>query len=702
MQLNYYIHFLVFHVEESALSILNLHLPPYLDSSSSDLINDFFIPLLKYSVRYDRGVGYFSSGWLRIAAKGMVEFATNGGHARWVTSPILSNDDWEALKVGDAAKTDSLLYSILEKNIIDLSSSLERDTLSALAWLVADEVLDFKLALPRNKLSRGEFHDKFGIFTDADGNQVSFNGSYNDSIQGTLNYESIKIFCSWMPPFSSLVESDKERFEKLWEDQDPNVQVFDLPSAAKEKIAILRFDKRPYQRSPIFGLFLSDQKKPQLPSGVVLRDYQLEAIDSWFNNNYRGILEMATGTGKTITSLAAATKFLSINKRLVLVIVVPYKHLVEQWSEEAEKFGFRPVRVAEAARDWEPELTRQVSAFRIGVTNQISLVATNSALVTGSLSGILSDIWKDTLLIVDEVHHAGALGMLKSLPPETPWRLGLSATPIRHYDELGSESLINFFDDIIFEFGLDKAIGKYLTPYYYYPIPVEMTNEEFEKYCQLTRQLGKYLHSTEGEMPDAAKKIAIKRARVLNNSVSKLEWVKDNIQKYQKLSYTLFYVGEFLFDPVKRLLGVEKRLRIHEFTQRQNNAERQVILELFGKGELQALVAMKCLDEGVDVPPTREAYFLASSGNPREFIQRRGRVLRLFPGKEYAIIKDLVSIPPMDFIEMGESHPDFSAIKSSFSREYKRVKEFASLALNHFQALDPMFDIAQKLNISNV
>lgn len=681
------------------MPISDLHLSPYLDSSSSDLIADFFVPLLANSVRYDRGVGYFSSGWLRIAATGMVKFATNGGHARWVTSPILSNADWEALKLGDSAKTDSFLYSILEKNITDLSSSLERDTLSALAWLVADEVLEFKLALPRNKLSRGEFHDKFGIFTDANGDQVSFNGSYNDSIQGTLNYESIKIFCSWISQFSSLVESDRERFEKLWGNQDPNVQVFDLPSAAKEKIVTLRFDERPYQRSPLIELLTPDHKNPQLPLGVSLRDYQLEAVASWFNNDYRGILEMATGTGKTMTSLAAVTRFFSKNNRFVMVIVVPYKHLVEQWSEEAEKFGFRPVRVAEAAREWEPELSRQVQAFRLGVINHISLVATNSALETGSLSVILSDIWKETLFIVDEVHHAGAPGMLKSLPSETPWRLGLSATPIRHYDELGSESLINYFGEIIFEFGLDKAIGKYLTPYYYYPIPVEMTDEEFEKYCQLTRQLGKYIHSSEGEMPDIAKKIAIKRARVLNNSVSKLEWVKDNVQKYQKLSYTLFYVGEFLFNPVKQLLGVEKRLRIHEFTQRQNNAERQEILDLFGKGELQALVAMKCLDEGVDVPPTREAYFLASSGNPREFIQRRGRVLRLFPGKEHAIIRDLVSIPPMDFIEMGNSHPDFPAVRSSFSREYKRVKEFAALALNHYQALDQMFDIAQKLNI---
>ena len=198
---------------------------------------------------------------------------------------------------------------------------------------------------------------------------------------------------------------------------------------------------------------------------------------------------MATGTGKTITSLAAAVNLYEEPKeRFALVIVVPYKHLVEQWSEEAESFGFRPIRVAKSSTGWEPELARQTQSFRLGLSNTISIVATNSSLVTGKLSTILNRIWRDVIhVIVDEVHHAGASGMLKSLPLDVPWRLGLSATPIRYYDELQDQNwLINYFGQIIFEFGLEKAIGKFLTPYYYYPTPVEMTYEEFEEYCQLT------------------------------------------------------------------------------------------------------------------------------------------------------------------------------------------------------------------------
>ena len=217
-----------------------------MDTSTHDLSTEFFIPLLSNSIRYDRGVGFFSSGWLRINAQGMLAFANNGGRARWVTSPILDEADWEALQTGYNARGDPVLHRALKHNITNLARTLEKDTLSALAWMVADEIITFKLALPFQKLDQGDFHDKFGVFTDSHGNQVSFNGSYNDSIQGTRNYESIKIFCSWQTSFAPLVQADAERFERLWSNLDPNVQIFDLPEAARQNILRLRTGERSY------------------------------------------------------------------------------------------------------------------------------------------------------------------------------------------------------------------------------------------------------------------------------------------------------------------------------------------------------------------------------------------------------------------------------------------------------------------------
>jgi hypothetical protein len=217
-----------------------------IDTSSHDIVGDFFVPMLQNATRYDRGVGYFSSGWLRANAQGMVDFAANGGHPRWITSPNLTESDWGHLKKGEQARRDDVLREALAQNTDDLEQSLTRDTLSALAWMVADSVLDFRLALPNEKLGRGEFHDKFGIFEDEEGNRVSFNGSYNDGKQGLRNYESLKIFCSWDLTVE-LVENDAERFRRLWMNDDPNVQLFELPEAARARIVRLRSDDTPYQ-----------------------------------------------------------------------------------------------------------------------------------------------------------------------------------------------------------------------------------------------------------------------------------------------------------------------------------------------------------------------------------------------------------------------------------------------------------------------
>jgi superfamily II DNA or RNA helicase len=689
------------------MSLKKLILVPVMDTSTADMAGELYVPALSVAVRYDRGVGFFSSGWLQVVAQGMVQFAANGGRARVITSPILAAADWEALQMGDAARTNPLLRAALMRNIDALAMQLERETLSALAWMVADRVLTFKLALPQKKLAGGDFHDKFGIFTDSDGNQVSFNGSPNESIQGFHNYESNKIFKSWEPGFAPLVEADVKRFERLWNNEDPNVRVFELPEAAREQIVRLREGQRPYPEPEWVrlqklkeGTITYQPTRPHIPAKITLRPYQEEAINAWFKNGNHGLFEMATGTGKTITALAAAVRLFEQKKRLILVVACPYKHLVNQWAKEARQFGFRPLCVAEARNKWEDDVATELRDFRKQYNDIVTLITTNKSLTEGRFPELMQEMWRDALFISDEAHYAGAAVMLRSLPQDAPWRMGLSATPIRHYDEDGSEGILDYFGDIVFSFPLEKAIGEFLTPYYYHPIPVEMTEDEFTEFCVLTEKLRKHLHTNNDQLSDAGQKIAIQRARIQNNSVSKLEWLQENIERYAKFKHTLFYVGDRIFSDVQQLLGLGKRIRIHEFTHRQtSNEERQQILTRFASGDLQALVAMRCLDEGVDVPPTRTAYFLASSGNPREFVQRRGRVLRRFEGKDFAVIYDLISIPPLDYIEVGSAHPEYNAIRAAIRREYRRIQEFASMAENHYQALDQLFDIVQQLNL---
>jgi superfamily II DNA or RNA helicase len=679
--------------------------PAVLDTSSSNLIQDFFVPALFASLRYDRGVGYFSSGWMRVAAAGMVQFAANGGRARWVTSPILDEADWEALQAGDAARTDPVLRAVLERNIVDLAESLEKETLSALAWMVADGLLDFKLALPRNKLERGDFHDKFGIFTDVEGNQVSFNGSYNDSIQGTRNYESIKIFCSWHPAFAALVQDDARRFERLWSNSDPNVRIFGLPEAAREQILQLRTAERPYIEPEWMKLHrlhgLGPVYRPALPAvpaHITLRDYQVEAIEAWFAHDCRGLLEMATGTGKTITALACSARLYEQERRLAVIIAVPYQHLVDQWHEEAQAFGYHPVLAYQSRVRWIDGLNSQIIEFNGGYRDFISVITTHTTFINSEFQGSIARLSGPSLLVADEAHHLGAEHSRQNYPQNVPFRLALSATPDRWFDDIGTDALRIYFGETVFAFPLEKAIGVSLTPYYYYPHLVPLTDEELERYEKLSVKIIRLINREDEEGQQALKMLLIRRAELLDKAENKLEFLCELVDAQDVIKHTLFYCAPGQIDEVLRLLGWGKGLLVHRFTAEEGPRERQQLLADFANGDLQSLVAMKCLDEGVDVPSTRTAFIMASSSNPREFIQRRGRILRKAPGKEFSVIHDLVAVPPTAWAASKNS-PTFQAERSIMRRELQRFKEFANPALNKHQALDVIWDIASRYGL---
>jgi len=690
------------------LTLTKLVIPISLNTSKNDLIEQFFVPLLQNSVRYDRGVGFFSSRWIREAFIGMSDFARNGGRARWITSPILNKEDWDAIVMGNEAKDDEVLKRILLEAITELSQSMKQDTLIALAWMISDGIIEFKLAKPRNKLDH-EFHAKIGVFADKEGNRISFDGSYNDSELGLHNYESIKVFRSW-DLSKDYVEQEEMLFERIWNNKDPNIEVYDIPDAAKFQIVKLRENtERPYP-IPEWVKINSIKEQageyrisyPHFPKTIELREYQNVAIRNWFENDYRGILEMATGTGKTITALSAAVQLLEAKGELVTVIICPYLHLAQQWMSEAEKFGFRPILVAESKTKWLENVQELVRDFKSNRVNHGSLVTTNDSFLSRDLQESLSPVWDKILIVADEMHHCGASEFLKVLPYETKYRLGLSATPIRKYDEFGTEKLMDFFGKIVFQFGLREAIDQgFLTRYYYHPIPVYMEEDEFDEFVKLTLKLNRLHPNPEEPISDAALKIAIRRAKVLNNSKSKVEWLRQNLEPRTKdeLEYTLFYVGDQIFDEVRVLLGSEKRIPIHEFTYRQSLSERKDLLSQFERRIIKAFIAMKCLDEGVDVPPTRIAYFLASSSVEREFIQRRGRILRNSPGKKFAEIYDLISIPPYGYIIRGKSDENYNAVRSALRREFTRISEFASLAENKHQALNKFLEIADKFDL---
>ncbi len=680
------------------MSLKSLQLPLTIDTSSADIAADFYVPALSVSIRYDRGVGFFSSGWLRMVAQGLLPFAANGGRARIITSPILNEADWEALQMGTEAQIDPVLRAALARNLSDLERTLEEDTLAALAWMVADEVLTFKLALPQNKLDGGDFHDKFGIFTDAEGNQVSFSGSPNESVRGMTNYESIKIFKSWEPAFAPLVAADASRFERLWGNEDPNVRVYALPEAAREQILRLRQGERPYPAPPWMPATIRDLSpgykpaRPAIPAHITLRDYQEEAIAAWFEHNCKGLLEMATGTGKTITALAASARLYEQEERLAVIIAVPYQHLVDQWREEAEAFGYRPILAYQSKSRWLDGLNHAVVEFNGRYRPFISVITTHTTFISPDFQAAIVRLQAPALLIADEAHHLGAERSRQNHPHQIPYRLALSATPDRWFDDVGTAALRAYFGETVFAFTLEQAIGVSLTPYYYYPHLVPLTDEEMDEYEALSVKIARLVNQEDVEMQEALKMLLIKRARLLNTAVNKLQTLSDLLDQETYVEHTLFYCAPGQIDEALRLAGWEKGILIDQFTAEEDPKKRQQLLSDFASGNLQALAAMKCLDEGVDVPSTRTAYFLASSSNPREFIQRRGRILRKSPGKKHSVIHDLIAVPPK---ALDQESPAFQAERSIMRRELQRFKEFTNPALNKHQALDIIWDLAE-------
>lgn len=680
-----------------------LELLPVYDSEYCDLIRDLQVPLLLQAKDYLRGVGFFTSGWLRLASQGMAAFVKGGGSARIVVSPILDVADWEALKFGESAKTDAVLREVLARNIDDLAATLENDTRNALAWMVADGFLEFRFALSRNKESVGDYHDKVGIFTDGNGDRVAIHGSLNDSIKASLNGEAFSVFKSWEPGQSPYVEMHKARLEALWNNQNKQFSVYRIPEAIRDKFIQLRTSvDPPYVRSS------SQQVSALSPHCTVnLHGYQQTAIDEWRQAACRGVFEMATGTGKTITSLAAATSVYQEHSRLALIILVPYLHLLEQWERNCKLFGFEPILCSSEHGRWQINVKSAIQDFNIGTKSHVCILAVHKTAAMDKFSNATRRLPKDnTLLIGDEAHGLGALHLRKALVDNAGMRLGLSATPRRWFDDEGTDTIFRYFGQTCFEYSLDQAIGKFLTPYEYYPQLVSLTSEETDQYEEITQKIVAIAASAEHdpEIRERLKKLLLQRARIISSAQQKLPALlqllrgmqEDYRQRGDELNGILIYCAPGRHKEVLQAVAA-LGLRCHEFVHEVSLADREKLLTQFDAGDIQVLVAIKCLDEGVDVPSTRIAFILASSTNPREFVQRRGRILRNSGGKDRAVIYDFLVVPPPERVALK-----LGSDVTILQREMPRFVEFASSAINQFNARAVVRDILDRLEMLNL
>ena len=716
------------------MSFRDLELKTEYRSRLDNVIRDFYNPVLKQAIVYKRAVGFFSSSALLSLTAGICGLIENGGSLQVIASPRLSPEDIDAINDG-LRRRDEVIKEALLRELKDPKGKFEEARLNLLSNLIAAGRLEIKIAFLEDDNTIGMFHEKLGLMYDSDGDIIAFSGSMNESANAfTTNYEAIDVFTSWTQD-ADRVYNKQSAFNAMWEDYEPSIKVMPFPDVNEEILRRYRVNDRidtrldsgDYSENDI-PIDVSDSSSgPMIPSYVHMRQYQKEAIEQWAKQNYVGIFDMATGTGKTYTALAAIARLFSdMDKNLAVIIICPYQHLVEQWKEDIVAFGMKPIVCysASSQKNWRERLKNAVTSFNLGVQNHFSMVSTNATFSLDYVQESVSKLSGNVVLVVDEAHNFGAENLSKTLLPHIPYRLALSATIDRHGDPEGTQKLYDYFGDKCIEYTLKDAIDNdMLTPYYYHPVPVSLTDEELSDYLDLTAKIRKNVHADKDgkvKLSEYAKMLLIKRARIVAGATEKIGTLRRLMQDYKDDSQILVYCGATTMhdvdykegkppidearqiDIVAEMLGNDLGMRVTKFTSEENAEERERIKADFAEGtHLQALVAIRCLDEGVNIPSIRTAFIMASSTNPKEYVQRRGRVLRKSPGKRHAVIFDFITLPiPLDQVSDYDSDI-IDSVKSLAKREIVRMKDFAAIAENPFDSDSLIAEIQRSYDIES-
>ena len=674
-----------------------------------DIADDFYIPCLSNSVRYDRITGYFGSSIYILAWKGLKPFIVAGGRIRLICSPVISDDDWNAVKEGDAAHKDAALAAKLSAELDEL---LENDDLNLptrlLACLIADGTIDMKVGIVVSE-NRPDvkrlFHDKMGTFIDENDDCVCFWGSVNETYKGISfsdgNIESCIVCQSWDDGKDRTRALKARRaFERIWSNEySDTVQIHDVPDEFVERI------RRQASSDSVSELIDEievsqtkfDKWKPE-QSERTPRKHQANALEDWEKNGHRGILKHATGSGKTFTAICAINHALKHGKSVI--VYVPSKELLHQWEYEISRslpmVDIDFLLCGDGRDSWKSRAVLGSWTRRIPGKNLVTIAMMSSAATPEFQSFVTCG--NHLMVVADEVHEMGSEKRRSLFGLEAGWRLGLSATPERYGDAEGTSALLDYFGGIVKpEYTLQDAISNgVLTKYFYYPKLVSLDVDEQEEWDDLSNRIGKIWAVgkskglTTSEIMSKNRNLQmmlIKRARILKNARRKVLLAASIIKdKYKSGQRWIVYC-----DNQTQMNGVYEALAqegIAAYTYYADMpGDRSATLSYFEQiGGV--VVSIRCLDEGVDIPATTHALILASSKNPREFIQRRGRVLRKSPGKAYATIYDAIVMPNNSEVQSGDKRIVFNELVraiqfGAWAENPLGVAELKSIAIDY-------------------
>jgi len=662
-------------------------------TNRNNLVSEFYAPCILRSTRYDRAVGYFRNSVMLLVGRSIADFAQNGGTIRLVCSPELTEEEIKAFQSGYEWRgtIDKAILRIVESALADV---YERPAWQFIATLIARENLDIRIAFKPGHW--GIFHDKLGLFYDHDGHVVSFIGSSNETASAWDpfgNHESFEVFSSWTAD-SARVNEHRSYFDRLWQNHEIGIETIPFPEVARDR---LRIASNPAGlEAAIANVILPDVAK----TIKVPQAYQTRAISAWKNNGYCGIIAHATGSGKTFTALLTIRQWLQ--ERGPVLVFLPSELLVGQWYSE----------IQDVLRDENPTVMRVGGGFnswkRPYVVEGFTQREGNPRITLATIQTASDDLFLNRitqgdhlLAIWDEVHWAGAPKYSSTLKISAGGRMGLSATPKRYGDPEGTEKLLEYFGGVVDVVTLADAIeaGR-LCHYNYYVHTTELFEDEREEWQELSQDIRRAFARSNLEnvrlshMPEHIKLLLIKRSRIPKKARSKIELACRIIEKlFVEGSRWLVYCED-----KEQMSSVAETFRHKGINCSEYHSEmiddKTATLTRFDRlGGI--LVAIKCLDEGVDIPSASHSLILASSKNPREFIQRRGRILRKSPGKHFAEIHDALIIPPNE--EDSTEPPEVNILKT----ELARALRFAQSAAN-YSSIYSLYEIADRAGIKNV
>ena len=641
------------------MSFRDLDLHPTYNSAHDDTVEEFYIPVLTNAISYDRIVGYFNSYSLALIADGLKQFIQNNGKMRLLCGAQLDFEDENAII--NASEIANQLSDNFLNELDNISDDMYLNRIKLLAWMVDKEILDIRVGIVKdiNGYVGGILHEKTGILSDGE-NTIVFSGSNNEtkaamSSRGKGNLEKFKVFLSWED--GKFMKEDIDGFYDYWNNHDPYLEVIDIPSAAKN--GLIKY--APDSIEEVIKLDIGDDDSKEKDKRK-LREYQKEAISKWTENNHRGIFEMATGTGKTFTALNCMKKVLKDSNRLLTVIACPYAHLSEQWADDVEKnFDITVYNIYSSSNsNWKKDLKNLALDMSLGIIDKAIILTTHKTFSSDFFVKEISNINVPSFLIVDEMHHVVSNAYSKGLLDFYDFRLGLSATPRVHNNEEGTNFVFDYFEGIVFKFDLTKALtefgenGKtFLAQYDYHPKKVSLNSWELSEYYRLSDKIKQLYYMNKDKESPAYESLLFKRSNIIKNAKSKYDCLRDILRSYDDLDHLIIFCSPQQIDNVLEILKQEGVDPAHRFTNKEGTkksaqfggiSHRQYLVNKFDEGYFKSLVAIKCLDEGVDIPSAEKVIIMSSSTNPGEYIQRRGRVLRRSEGKDKAEIYDMVVV----------------------------------------------------------